>query len=88
MIERLYLKDYLVFKEIELEFDKGLILFSGASGVGKSVLLNALLGVFGYKEIDAKLAEVSFDNKLDLEEAGIENDEVNIFKFTKNTPRK
>ncbi len=83
MIERLYLKDYLVFKEIELEFDKGLILFSGASGVGKSVLLNALLGIFGYKEIDAKLAEVSFDNKLDLEEAGIENDEVNIFKFTK-----
>jgi DNA repair protein RecN (Recombination protein N) len=83
LIERFYLKDCLVFKEVELEFDKGLILFSGASGVGKSILLNALLGVFGYKDTDASLAEVSLDNKLNMEEIGIENEESNIFKFVK-----
>ncbi len=84
MIERFFLKDYLSFDEVELEFDKGLILFSGISGVGKSILLNALLGVFGYKDINAKLAEVSLDNKLELEEVGLENEEINVFKFTKS----
>ncbi len=83
MIERFYLKDYLSFSEVELEFDKGLILFSGASGVGKSVLLNAILGVFGYKDIDAKIAEVSLDDRLNLEDIGIENEEINVFKFSK-----
>lgn len=84
MIERFFLKDYLGFDEVELEFDKGLILFSGASGVGKSVLLNAILGVFGYKDIDAKLAEVSLDNRLNLEEIGLESEQTNIFKFVKS----
>ena len=83
MIERFFLKDYLDFDEVELEFDKGLILFSGASGVGKSILLNALLGVFGYKDIDARLAEVSLDNDLNLEEIGLESEDTNIFKFVK-----
>lgn len=83
MIERFYLKECLVFKEVELELKKGLILFSGASGVGKSILLNALLGVFGYKDLQAKLAEVSLDNELDMEDIGIENEEINVFKFAK-----
>ncbi len=83
MIERFFLKGYLSFDEVELEFDKGLILFSGASGVGKSILLNALLGVFGYKDIDARLAEVSLDNDLNLEEIGLESEDINIFKFVK-----
>ena len=83
MIERFFLKDYLSFDEVELEFSKGLILFSGASGVGKSILLNAILGVFGYKDIDAKLAELSLDNRLSLEEMGLENEEINVFKFVK-----
>ncbi len=83
MIERFYLKDYISFDEVELEFKEGLILFSGASGVGKSMLLNALLGVFALKEIDAKRAEVSVDNPLELERYGIDNEEINIFRFIK-----
>ena len=83
MIDRFFLKDYLSFDEVELEFTQGLILFSGASGVGKSILLNALLGVFGYKDIEARLAEISLDNRLSLEEIGLENEEINIFKFVK-----
>ncbi len=83
MIERFYLKDYISFDEVDLEFKNGLILFSGASGVGKSILLNALLGVFALKDIDASLAEVSLDNTLEAEKFGIENEEINVFRFVK-----
>ena len=83
MIERFYLKDYISFDEVDLEFKNGLILFSGASGVGKSILLNALLGVFALKDIDASLAEVSLDNTLETEKVGIENEEINVFRFVK-----
>ncbi len=84
MIERFYLKDYLSFKEVDLEFESGLILFSGASGTGKSILLDAMLGVFALKELkEASLVELSVDNQLDMDKYGIENDEPNIFRFVK-----
>ncbi len=84
MIERFYLKNYLSFKEIDLEFEHGLILFSGASGAGKSILLDAILGIFAFKDLKASVAELSVDNKLDMDDYGIENDDPNIFRFVKS----
>ena len=48
MIDRLYFRDLVTFKEVELEFDKGLVVFTGPSGAGKSVLMSAILSGFGY----------------------------------------
>jgi len=48
LIERLYFRDLVTFKEVELEFDQGLVVFSGPSGAGKSVLMSAILSLFGY----------------------------------------
>ena len=48
MIERLYLRDLVTFDEVELEFDKGLVVLTGPSGAGKSVLMSAILSSFGY----------------------------------------
>ncbi|WP_294956273.1 AAA family ATPase [Sulfurovum sp.] len=48
MVERLYLRDLVTFREVELEFDKGLVVLSGPSGAGKSVLISALLSSFGF----------------------------------------
>ncbi|QOR61091.1 DNA recombination protein RecN [Sulfurovum sp. ST-21] len=48
MVERLYLRDLVSFKELELEFEQGLVVFSGPSGAGKSVLISAILSSFGY----------------------------------------
>ncbi len=84
MIERFYLKDYISFSEVDIEFENGLILFSGASGVGKSILLNAFLGVFALKEISAKRAEVSLDNNINLQKYGLDDEENNIFRFSKD----
>ena len=47
MIERFYLKDYLSFKETELNFASGLVVFTGPSGSGKSILMNSILSSLG-----------------------------------------
>jgi DNA repair protein RecN (Recombination protein N) len=84
MIERFYLKEYLSFKEATLEFDKNLIIFTGPSGAGKSILMDAILTLFGLKECDAKVIEATLNQKIDLKKWAIEEDEPNIFKFTKD----
>ena len=48
MIERLFLRELVTFDEVELSFDKGLVVFTGPSGAGKSVLMSAILTSFGY----------------------------------------
>ncbi len=48
MVERLYLRDLVTFKELELEFEQGLVVFTGPSGAGKSVLISAILLSFGH----------------------------------------
>jgi DNA repair protein RecN (Recombination protein N) len=48
LIERLYLRELVTFDEVELEFDKGLVVLTGPSGAGKSVLMSAILSAFGH----------------------------------------
>jgi len=83
LIDRIYIKDHLSFKEIDLNFDKNLIIFTGASGAGKSILFDAILSLFGIKDSEAKSIEASIDKRLGLDKIGIEEDEPNIFKLTK-----
>jgi len=58
MINRLYLKECLSFKEVDLEFGKGLNIFSGPSGAGKSILMQAILSLFSVGDVKSKLGEV------------------------------
>lgn len=83
MIDRLYVKNNLTFKESEL-FDKGLSVFTGVSGAGKSVLTNAILSVFGLSETDAGLIEADVEFDFDLSEFGIENENINNFRMLKD----
>ncbi len=83
MIERIYLKEHFSFNQCELNFKPGLIAFTGASGAGKSVLMQAVLSLFGYGDASASLIEASVIKDIDMDEFGIENDEVNIFKLIK-----
>ncbi len=90
MIERVYLKNYVTFEEVELEFSevelefsKGLIVFTGPSGAGKSVLMRGILSVFGFFDVNAKIGEATVNNKIDLEKYGLENDEEIIFRQIK-----
>ena len=83
MIERFYLKDYLSFKEVELNLGCGLVVFTGPSGSGKSILMNSILSSLGTNSCEASLCESGVTWKLDSEDMGIENDEINIFKHVK-----
>lgn len=70
MIERLYLRELVTFDEVELEFDKGLVVLTGPSGAGKSVLMSAILSSFGYPtQGAAAVCEVNL-----LKPVGLESD--------------
>lgn len=82
MIERFYVKNFLTFQEAELELQNGLVVFSGPSGSGKSILMNAVLSAFGLGNADASVCEASAAWKID-EAFGIENEEINVFRQLK-----
>lgn len=89
MINRIYLKEFLSFKEVDLELDKGLIVFTGPSGAGKSVLMQSILSLFAITECKASLGEVTLSN-LDIQEDsyGIDKgDEITIKEIKKDKVR-
>jgi len=83
MIERFYLKDYLSFKETELNLETGLVVFTGPSGSGKSILMESILSSVGGATCDAALCESSVTWEIDEDATGIENDDINVFKHIK-----
>ncbi|RXJ69560.1 DNA recombination protein RecN [Halarcobacter ebronensis] len=89
MINRIYLKDFLSFQEVDLELDKGLVVFTGPSGAGKSVLMQSILSLFAITEPKADLGEVTLSN-LDIEDEAYDiqkGDEIIIKEIKKDKVR-
>lgn len=55
MIERLYIKNYLIIKEAEIELDRGLNILTGETGAGKSIILDALALILGERADYSKI---------------------------------
>jgi len=88
MINRLYLRELILFDEVELELKRGLVVLSGASGAGKSLLMNSILSSFGYSITEATLCEISIDRPLKLESEAYElGDEITIKTIKKGRVR-
>ena len=68
MIERFFLEQNLSFESVELEFSRGLIVFTGPSGSGKSVLFDSFLALFGFKDAKASICEAQICNGLFADE--------------------
>jgi DNA repair protein RecN (Recombination protein N) len=47
MLQSLYVRDYALIKELEMEFGSGLNIITGATGAGKSILIGALSMILG-----------------------------------------
>jgi DNA repair protein RecN (Recombination protein N) len=83
MIERFYLKEFLTFKEAELEFHPGLVVFTGPSGSGKSILMRSILASIGLDNVEAHICESSVSWAIDEERYGLQNESLNIFRQVK-----
>ncbi len=83
MIQEILIKNSPVFQEVNIQLHSGLNVFSGASGVGKSVLMESILALFGHKESNASLIEARFNEILNFEKWGIQSDEETTFSILK-----
>lgn len=83
MIERFYLKEFLTFKEADLEFHPGLVVFTGPSGSGKSILMRSILASVGLESVEAQICESSVTWNIDEERYGIQNESLNVFRHVK-----
>ena len=76
MIYSYYLKDYLSFNEVNIEFSKGLNIFTGPSGAGKSIFMQAMLSCFALNDVKSSISEVNMKNStLELDEFDISMDD-------------
>ena len=83
MISRFYLEDYLSFKQIDLDFKRGLVVFTGPSGAGKSVLMSSLLALFASTETKAVMSEILIENlNISDENFSINKDDDIVIKQT------
>lgn len=88
MINRLLIKNSVVFEDVDLEFQGSFNVFSGASGSGKSVLMQSLLGIFGLKDSNAEMIEASLDISLadfgiDASEFGLQEEDMLVLSILK-----
>lgn len=88
MIYQVFMRENISFKSAELAINKGLTVFTGLSGAGKSILFRGILSAFALVDSEAKFVELKLDDKLDLSEFGIEGDEENTFKMLKDKSTK
>ena len=49
MLSKIFIKNYILIDELELDFSKGLNIITGETGAGKSILINAIDIAFGAK---------------------------------------
>jgi DNA repair protein RecN (Recombination protein N) len=42
MLTRLYIKNFAIIAELEIQFQQGLVIITGETGAGKSILMGAL----------------------------------------------
>jgi len=88
MLRRVYIKDLLGFKELDIEFEKGLNIITGPSGAGKSVFMGSILANFGFSNQEANLCEVELLKPKNLESEAYEfDDEITIKAIKKDRVR-
>lgn len=81
MLEKLYIKNYLIIKEAELSFSKGLNILTGETGAGKTIILDALGLILGER---ADYSIIKKDNEKLVVEGYFEFDsEINVEKYIK-----
>ena len=82
VLNRILIKDSPSFKEAIFYPHKGFNVISGVSGSGKSVLMESILALFGFKDSNARLIECEISG-ISLEDYGILGDEDIVLSVVK-----
>ena len=61
MLSRLHVRNYVLIDSLEIDFPEGLVIITGQTGAGKSILLGALGLIMGAKA-DASMLSEDADN--------------------------
>jgi DNA repair protein RecN (Recombination protein N) len=77
------MKSCLTFNEVAIDLEPGLIVFSGPSGSGKSVLMRSILASVGLEDALAEISESSVTWRINEEETGCINEDPNVFRQVK-----
>lgn len=75
MLSRLYIRNYILIDSLEVDFPEGLVIITGQTGAGKSIILGALSLLLGGKA-DASLLSEGADNCIVEAEFDISDPEV------------
>lgn len=67
MLTRLKVINFLLIKELELEFSSGLTVITGETGSGKSIIIDALMLIFGEKAVQEIVRKGSTQASLEAE---------------------
>lgn len=80
MLSKIYIKNYILIDELELNLANGLNIITGETGAGKSILINAIDIAFGAK---AGKEVIKNNSEKAIIEITIENKKQNIIDFFK-----
>ena len=61
MLSRLHVRNYVLIDSLEIDFPEGLVIITGQTGAGKSIILGALSLIMGAKA-DAAMVSEGADN--------------------------
>ena len=64
MLSRIFIKNYILINELELDLAKGLNIITGETGAGKSILINAIDIAFGGKAANKEIVKTGADKAL------------------------
>jgi DNA repair protein RecN (Recombination protein N) len=64
MLSSIYIKNFAIIDEIEIDFHENMSVLTGETGAGKSILIDAINTVFGNKKISKILRNNSLDTEI------------------------
>ena len=64
MLSNIYIKNFAIIDEIEIDFHENMSVLTGETGAGKSILIDAINIVFGNKKIKKISRNVNKDTEI------------------------
>ena len=80
MISKIFIKNYILIDELELDLDKGLNIITGETGAGKSILLDSLSFVFGGRADKSLIRSGSNFMRVEAIFNGLSDKQISIIK--------